>query len=80
MAFSSSNYCTRLGMVGVVEAVLLCGLGLKTRGFLKTRNIALPPQMRIPGCLGMSVNSVFQVACKVYLKKSLQDFVQEYKD
>jgi hypothetical protein len=27
----------------------------------------------------MSVNSAFQVACKVYLKKSLQDFVQEYK-
>ena len=38
--------------------VLLCALGLKVGGFLKTRNIALPPQMCSLGYLGMSAHAL----------------------
>ena len=57
--------------------VLSCPGFLKVRGFLKFRNIALPPQMCTLGYLGMSVHSAYKVVCKAYLKKSHQVFVEE---
>jgi hypothetical protein len=81
----SSGLCIAVVLIDLIDRssmeelifVLLRGLGLKVRGFLKTPNIGLPPQMSTPGCLGMSVSSARKVVCKVYLKKSLQVFVQE---
>jgi len=61
----------------ILVLILLCPLCLKVCGFLKTRNIALPPQTRTLGYLGMSVHSAYKVVCKVYLKESHQVLVEQ---
>lgn len=58
-------------------AILLCLLGLKVMGSLKTQNRALPPQTCTLRYVGMSVHTAYKVVCKVYLKKVHQVLAEQ---
>jgi len=57
--------------------LLLCLLGLKVMGSLKTRNRALPLQTCTLGYPGMSVHSAYKVVYEIYLKKIHQVLVEQ---
>ena len=57
--------------------ILLCLLGLKVMGSLKTRDRALPLQTCTLGYPGMSVHSAYKVVYRFYLKKIHQVLVEQ---
>jgi hypothetical protein len=68
------------GVQGWRRELLLCALGLKVGKCLKTRNIALPPQMCTLGYLGMSAYSAYRVIYEIYLKKIHEVLAERQKN